>query len=351
MAEQLLDVRSVSVTYGRRGGRRDPIRAVTDVDLHLERGETLGLVGESGCGKSTLARALLGLEPATGEIWLDGLPLPPTRSPAQARRVAIVFQDPYASLNPRMSVGAMLAEMVRVHRLRPREEIGARVRELLSLVGLPERALQVRPAALSGGQRQRVAIARALALEPEVLIADEPTTSLDVSIQAVILELFAQLGKDLGLGLLLITHNLAVVGAICDRVAVMYLGRIIEVGTTEAVLTDPRHPYTRRLVAAVPRLSVQKRAPLAALAGDPPSPAKIPSGCPFHPRCADATDHCRVVRPELLASPAHTAEAVRTTGPAPPAPASAGPHRAACHYAWEPTSVPTALSGAEPRLG
>jgi oligopeptide/dipeptide ABC transporter ATP-binding protein len=320
MDEPLLDIRSVGVTYRRRGvrgvrgGRGGDVRAVTDVDLQLGRGETLGLVGESGCGKSTLARALLGLEPASGEIRLSGELLPARRPRADARRMAIVFQDPYASLNPRMSVAAMLGEMVRVHGLRPRDQVPGRVRELVKLVGLPERAMHVRPAALSGGQRQRVAIARALALEPEVLIADEPTTALDVSVQAVILELFARLRDELGLGLLLITHNLAVVGAICDRVAVMYLGRIIEIAPAAELLAAPAHPYTRRLVAAVPRLDEHGRASLAALGGDPPDPAAVPSGCAFHPRCPQATELCRSSRPELVSGP--------------------GERWAACHYAW-----------------
>ena len=327
MAEPLLEVRGVSVTYQGRGRMRQPIRAVNGVDLALRPGETLGLVGESGCGKTTLARALLGLEPCDGQVVLDGKPLPERRAREDARRIQIVFQDPYASLNPRMSVRSMLAEMIRVHRLRPRDQIDQRVRELVDVVGLPDRSLEVRPAALSGGQRQRVAIARALALEPSVLIADEPTTALDVSVQAVILDLFAQLRQQLGLGLLLITHNLAVVSAISDRIAVMYLGRIVEQASTAQLLADPRHPYTRRLVSAVPRLGTHARARIVALAGDPPDPANLPSGCSFHPRCPEATEHCAVVRPEL------------TIGTAGSNGQSAAPHLAACHYAWQPAST------------
>ncbi len=335
MADQLLEVRGLNVAYPGRGRHGRTVHAVNGVGLALARGETLGLVGESGCGKTTLAKALLGLEPSTGEILLGGDPLPPKRTRAQARQMQIVFQDPYASLNPRMSVRSTLAEMVRVHRLRLRELIDARVRELVDLVGLPERALDVRPASLSGGQRQRVAIARALALEPTILIADEPTTALDVSVQAVILELFAQLREQLGLGLLLITHNLAVVSAICDRIAVMYLGRVVELAPTATLLADPRHPYTRRLVAAVPRLGAHGRAPMAALAGDPPDPANIPPGCPFNPRCPEATEHCTVVRPEL------------TVGTADSNGQGAGSHLAACHYAWQPaaTARPPGTSG------
>jgi ABC-type microcin C transport system duplicated ATPase subunit YejF len=230
------------------------VRAVDDISFEVGRGETVGLVGESGCGKSSFARALVGLEPATGEVRLGGEVLPARRSRDQARRIQIVFQDPYASLNPRMTVRRCLEEMLIVHRLRPRAQIPARAAELAELVGLPARALNARPAALSGGQRQRVAIARALALEPDVLVADEPTTALDVSVQAVILELFADLRSRLGLGLLLITHNLAVVAAVCDRIAVMYQGRIVEQAATATLLSDPQHPYTRRLLAAIPRL-------------------------------------------------------------------------------------------------
>ena len=327
MAEALLDARAISVAYRRRGSRRADVHAVTSVSLQVQRGETVGLVGESGCGKTTFAKALLGLEPSSGELVLDGETLPENRTREQARRIQIVFQDPYASLNPRISVRSMIAEMVRVHRLRPRDQVDARVRELIGLVGLPPRALDVRPAALSGGQRQRVAIARALALEPDVLIADEPTTALDVSVQAVILELFARLREQLGLGLLLITHNLAVVSAICDRVAVMYLGRIIEEAPTTTLLSNPRHPYTRRLVAAVPRLGACGRAPLAARAGDPPDPANLPTGCAFHPRCPEATGHCAIVRPEL------TVGTTASNGQNAPS------HLAACHYAWQPATT------------
>ena len=330
MTDPLLEIQRLSVTFGGRGARRGYVHAVNDVSLRLDRGETLGLVGESGCGKTTLAKALVGLQPFSGEVRLEGTALPARRSREQARRVQIVFQDPYASLNPRMSVRTMLAEMLHVHRLVAREQIGARVRELVDLVGLPARALDVRPAALSGGQRQRVAIARALALEPEVLVADEPTTALDVSVQAVILELFADLRERLGLGLLLITHNLAVVSAICDRTAVMYLGRIVEEAPTPTLLADPRHPYSQRLVAAVPRIGRPGRARLAALAGDPPDPANLPSGCSFHPRCPEATEHCAVVRPEL------TVGTTASNGQ------GAGSHLAACHYAWQ--SAATARS-------
>jgi ABC-type glutathione transport system ATPase component len=259
-AGPVLEVQNLGLTYRRRG-RGPAVIAVSEVSLYIERGEVLGLVGESGCGKSSLARALVGLEAATGEILFDGQPLPRRRSREQARRVQIVFQDPYASLNPRMTVRHAVEEMLVVHRLRPRAQIASRAAELAELVGLPPRLYDARPAALSGGQRQRVAIARALALEPDVLVADEPTTALDVSVQAVILELLARLRDELGLALLLITHNLAVVSAICDRIAVMHQGRIVEQAPARELLASPEHPYTQRLLAAVPRLNPVRPAP------------------------------------------------------------------------------------------
>jgi ABC-type microcin C transport system duplicated ATPase subunit YejF len=261
MADPLLSVRGLRVTY--RGHGRRVVDAVRDVSLDLHSGEALGLVGESGCGKSSLARALVGLEPAGGEIRLRGEVLPARRNREQARRIQIVFQDPYSSLNPRMTIRHCLEEMLAVHRLRPRPQIPGRAEELAGLVGLPPRALDTRPAALSGGQRQRVAIARALALEPDVLVADEPTTALDVSVQAVILELFASLRQRLGVGLLLITHNLAVVAATADRIAVMNAGRIVERAGTADLLSRPSHPYTQRLLAAIPRLDAPPERTLA----------------------------------------------------------------------------------------
>jgi oligopeptide/dipeptide ABC transporter ATP-binding protein len=339
-AAPVLEVRNLSVCYRARSRRRPAVIAVREVSMELARGEVLGLVGESGCGKTSLARALVGLEPADGEIILDGRRLPVRRTREQARRVQIVFQDPYASLNPRMTIRHAVEEMLRVHRLRPSGEVGARASELLDRVGLPRRAFDARPAGLSGGQRQRVAIARALALEPDILVADEPTTALDVSVQAVILELFARLRDELGLALLLITHDLAVVSAMCDRIAVMYLGQIIEQAPARALLAGPRHPYTQHLLAAVPQLTPgprprpDERAPgdaarpgeATALPGDPPSLARIPSGCGFHPRCAQATAHCSAVAPGLTAGPG----APGANG------AGADAHLAACHYAWPP---------------
>jgi oligopeptide/dipeptide ABC transporter ATP-binding protein len=306
------------------------LRAVDGVDLEIRRGEALALVGESGSGKSTLAQALAGLLPADrGEIRFDGRPLPARRSRADRRRIQMVFQDPYSSLNPRLTVGGMLRELLRVHHVVPRRQVGAFSAELLTLVGLGEADLSAYPRQFSGGQRQRVAIARALALRPDVLVADEPVSALDVSVQATILNLLRDLRNDLGLTLLLISHNLAVVRHLCDRVAVMYLGRIVEVAPTEQIFSAPRHPYTRGLLAAIPRLAenaADDRTP--AMAGDPPSPLRIPAGCRFRTRCPMAQPRCEQEDPALAMSPGDPG------------------HLAACHFAFTPVAA-TATSELE----
>jgi len=230
------------------------LHAVDGVDLRVRRGEALALVGESGSGKSTLARVIAGIQRANrGQIKLDGKVLPSSRrSRADQRRIQMVFQDPYSSLNPRLTVGGILHELLRVHHVVPRGDVESHTRELLRMVGLPEDAAGARPRQFSGGQRQRVAIARAIALRPELLVADEPVSALDVSVQATILNLLQDLRSELGLTLLFISHNLAVVRHLCDRVAVMYMGRIIEVAPTEELFRNPRHPYTAGLLAAIP---------------------------------------------------------------------------------------------------
>ncbi len=292
------------------------IRAVDGVDLALDRGEALGLVGESGCGKSTLARCIVGLhEPTAGEIEFDGRTLRAKRDRATRRRIQMVFQDPYSSLNPRLSVRRILAELLRVHRVVPRERVEERCRELVELVGLAHSALEAYPRQLSGGQRQRVSIARALALEPDVLVADEPVSALDVSVQATILNLLAELRRDLGLTLILITHDMAVVRHVSERIAVMYLGRIVETAATEVLFSDPRHPYTRGLIDSVPLLRPGEKRRRTRLTGDPPSAVDIPSGCRFRKRCPIAQQDCAEVDPELMP--------IR----------DAGEHRAACLYA------------------
>ena len=282
------------------------------------KGETLGLVGESGCGKTTLGRCIVGLyEPTAGELRYDGELLGVKRERTERRRIQMVFQDPYSSLNPRMTVKQTLAELLRAHRMVPKERIDARCRELLDLVGLGSRALDAHPRQFSGGQRQRVAIARALALEPELLVADEPVSSLDVSVQATVLNLLEDLRDKLDLTVLLIAHNMAVVRHVADRVAVMYLGRIVESAPTQELFANPRHPYTQGLLKAVPRLVPGRASEAVGVVGDPPSPVDLPSGCRFHPRC-----------PIALKPLCSTQDPVLLVGPEQPA------HAAACHFAW-----------------
>ena len=332
MAEPLLEIRDLSIDFPLRGalasrlhGQKPPVLSAVDgVDLQLFKGETLGLVGESGCGKSTLARCVVGLyTPTAGEIRYAGAVLPIKRDRQERRRIQMVFQDPYASLNPRMTVRQVLSELLRAHRMVPRGRVDERCRELLDLVGLGPRALDALPGQFSGGQRQRVSIARALALEPELLVADEPVSALDVSVQATVLNLLDSLREQLGLTVLLIAHNMAVVRHVCDRVAVMYLGRIVETAPTAELFADARHPYTAGLLRAVPRLVPGRVSEAPGVVGDPPSPIDLPSGCRFHPRCPIAE------RPVCIED-----EPVLTSGPSRPA------HLAACHFAW--SAVPPA---------
>ena len=283
------------------------VKAVDGVTLSVRRGEVLGLVGESGCGKSTLARTIMQLVPTTaGTVVLNGKNLSSCSAAelvAVRRDLQMVFQDPYASLNPRMTVFATLAEPLLVHRVCPPGEVNARVAELMRRVGLAPRFLQKYPHEFSGGQRQRIAIARALALEPKIIIADEPVSALDVSIQAQILNLLAQLCRQMNLSLIFIAHDLSVVKHISDRVAVMYLGKIVELGNAADVIERPRHPYTRALVSAIPTPdpAIERTRQRIVLAGDPPSPLHPPAGCAFHPRCPYARDICRTAVPPLTA--------------------------------------------------
>jgi oligopeptide transport system ATP-binding protein len=294
-----LTVRDLTVSFPVERHRR--LVAVEDVSFELARGESLGIVGESGCGKTTVARCVVGLQrPDTGAITIDGVDVDATRSRAQRRAVQLIFQDPFSSLNPRMTIGAMLTQLLSFHDLAHGATAEERCRELLALVGLPADALSRHPGAFSGGQRQRIAISRALAVEPRVIVADEPVSALDVSIQATILELFADLRDRLGISLVMISHNLAAVRHVCDRVAVMYLGKLVEVGMTEQVFADPRHPYTRSLLNAVPQVRRDPPKNRIRLAGEPPSPLSRPTGCSFHPRCPRAEARCATEEPALL---------------------------------------------------
>ncbi|HEU5078599.1 MAG TPA: oligopeptide/dipeptide ABC transporter ATP-binding protein [Opitutaceae bacterium] len=282
------------------------VKAVDGVSLSVNQGEVLGLVGESGCGKSTLARTVMQLLPTTeGAVILEGKNL--TSSSASEvkeirRDLQMVFQDPYASLNPRKTVFNTIAEPLLVHGLCNSRNVGARVAELMSLVGLAPRFMQKYPHEFSGGQRQRIAIARALALNPKVIIADEPVSALDVSIQAQILNLLSHLCRKMNLTLIFIAHDLSVVKHISDRVAVMYLGKIVELGPAVEVIERPKHPYTRALISAIPSLDpdAEKTRRRAALPGDPPSPINPPVGCTFHPRCPYAIEQCKAAFPPMI---------------------------------------------------
>ena len=260
----LVSVQGLKVHFPIRSGivlsrRVGAVRAVDGVDLEIEEGTTLGLVGESGCGKSTLSRCAAGLyTPTSGTVRYAGEPLHGAPSRTQRRLVQMVFQDPYSSLNPRMSVGQTLGEVLRYHKIVPRDQVAGRIRELMDLVGLPARAVDQLPRAFSGGQRQRIGIARALALEPKVLIADEPVSALDVSVQANIINLLLDLKETLGLSMLFVSHNMAVVRQISDRVAVMHDGVLVEEGRTAEVFDHPKDPYTQLLLSSVPRLAARR---------------------------------------------------------------------------------------------
>ena len=290
------------------------VHAVEGVSFHIDEGETLGLVGESGCGKTTTGRCILQLHrPTSGSVRFEGTELTTLKRDEMAamrRDMQIVFQDPYASLNPRMTVGTIVAEPLVIHHLGTRAERKERVRELLDLVGLNPSFTNRYPHQFSGGQRQRIGLARALALNPKLIICDEPVSALDVSIQAQILNLFDLLQKELGLAYLFIAHNLSVVKHISDRVAVMYLGKIMEIASSEELYAHPVHPYTHGLLLAIPipDPAVQKKREHRVLEGDVPSPSNPPSGCVFHPRCFRAKAICsQQVPPRTDHGPGHQA--------------------------------------------
>jgi peptide/nickel transport system ATP-binding protein len=300
MSAPLLRVEDLAVHFragGGMGSKKKLVRAVNGVSFELQPGETLGLVGESGCGKSTLGRALLRLGDITeGHVFFDGIDVANADASAIARlrrETAMIFQDPYNALNPRMTIGNAIAEVLRVHEKVPAAGIKARVVELMQLVGLSPDLIDRRPAALSGGQCQRAGIARALAIDPKLIIADECVAALDVSIQAQIINLLIELKAQMNLSLIFIAHDLGVVRRLCDRVVVMYLGRIVEEGLTEDVFGNPQHPYTKALMRAIPEIDPDRGLPEDPLGGEPPSPLNLPDGCAFHPRCPAVMPACR----------------------------------------------------------
>lgn len=313
----LLEAQGLSKVFPSRDGK-GLVRAVSDVSLTLARGETLGIVGESGCGKSTLARMLMRLiEPSEGKVLLEGenlLSLSEGAMRQRRRDIQIVFQDPYASLDPRMSIARIVAEPLDIHGIGTRAERVDKVKELIALVGLDPSAASRYPHEFSGGQRQRIGIARAIALEPKLVVLDEPVSALDVSIQSQILNLLDDLKSRLRLSYIFISHDLSVVQHVSDRVAVMYLGRIIEEGPAGEVLGAPKHPYSRALISAIPEIEPELRRSRVLLAGDPPNPQDIPPGCAFNPRCPLAQHICRVEAPALR---------------------QFGPSRARCHFVDE----------------
>jgi len=284
-------------------GEGAEVRAVDGVSFEVRRGETMGLVGESGCGKSTMARLILRLlEPTAGEVYFGKASVFETNKEEMRqlrRRMQIVFQDPYSSLDPRMPVDEIVGEGLTIHRLARGKEKTDRVADLLEMVGLGREHMGRYPHEFSGGQRQRIGIARALAVGPEFLIADEPVSALDVSIQAQIINLFEDLQEQLGLTYLFIAHDLRVVKHISDRVAVMYLGQIVELADSDELYRNPLHPYTQALLSAIPEVDPQSKRQRIFLEGDPPSPVQIPSGCRFHPRCPKRFDRCDQEEPVL----------------------------------------------------
>jgi len=335
----LLDVRDLMVHFPIQrttfvGGRRETVHAVDGISLAIDRGETLGLVGESGCGKSTTGRTVVGLyRPTAGQVLFDGrdiAALPPEELRLLRRRFQIVFQDPFSSLNPRMTVGALIGEAFVIHKIGTPAERPALVAELMKLVGLRPDQVSRYPHEFSGGQRQRIAIARALATNPELVVLDEPVSAVDVSVQSQILHLLADLQQRLGLTYLLIAHDLAVVGTICRRIAVMYLGKIVEVGTRDQVYQSTLHPYTRALFSAVPvpDPAVERARRRIILSGEVPSPINPPPGCRFHTRCPIAAERCRVEEPALREP--------------------AAGHRVACHRAEEAATTPLQLAADRP---
>lgn len=314
----LLEVTNLHVSFAIQSGLLQrvtgQIKAVSGVSFSIPRGETFGLVGESGCGKTTVARAVLRLNvPSSGTIRYDGKDIAAMhgRELEQYRgKVQAIFQDPYSSLNPRMSAGQIIGEPISVHHLKPAQEVAKEVGRLLDICGLPQRFTDLYPHEMSGGQRQRIGIARALAMEPELIVCDEAVSALDVSVQAQIINLLEELRRELGLTYLFIGHDLSVVRHICDEVAVMYLGRVVETAPSDQLFAEPKHPYTQALIDAVPNPDPETEAnrSIEPLRGEVPSVTNQPSGCVFHPRCPIAITRCRQEEPPLdIVAPIHAA--------------------------------------------
>lgn len=317
----VLDVRSLRKHFPIRAGMlgrvSGQVKAVDDVSFAIDRGETLSLVGESGCGKTTTSRCILrAIAPTAGEILFQGTDisrlqrneLRPLR-----RQMQMIFQDPFSSLNPRMTISEIIGEPLLVNGMTDTAERNARVAELLTLVQLPAAYMNRFPHAFSGGQRQRIGIARALALNPSLIVADEPVSALDVSVQAQIVNLLIELQDRLGLAILFVAHDLSVVKHVSHRVAVMYVGRIVEIAPTRTLFAQPRHPYTEALLSAVPVPDPRRRASRIVLEGDVADPSNPPTGCHFHPRCRYATDRCKVETPPLVeVAPGHAVRCLRT---------------------------------------
>lgn len=313
MSEIILEAKNIKKHFPIKKGlflrQVGSVKAVDDVSLTVRKGETLGLVGESGCGKSTLGRTLIRLyEPTSGDIQFDGqdfLKLKGETLRKKRRNMQMIFQDPYASLDPRMTVGQVIRQPMDIHNVGTSEERTRRVLELIELVGLRKSAVNRYPHEFSGGQRQRISIARAIALNPELIICDEPVSALDVSIQAQILNLLEDLQEKLGLTYVFISHDLSVIEHVCDRIAVMYLGKIVEIASRDELFKNPQHPYTQALIAAIPRVGQGKKKMKQSLTGEVPSPINPPSGCSFHTRCPYKMDICSEKTPQLEGSESH----------------------------------------------